>query len=298
MNDEIMVIKSKIGSRKRSRKGLGCCFSTQMFLSTHRFAKFVLAILQDDTSDLKKKNFLDKKMETDQAFTTRPLRTLYINNLNTNLNKEDTTRLLYSFYSQFGSLLDIVVSRHPKHRGQAYVSFRDLSAASNAIHGSHSFPLGGKPMKVAFAKRDSDAVAEYLGTGNAMLRKKQQDKRSKGVIEVGNGIVLKKSKKDNDKNNEEENLPKKTSETLIGDEEAPKNQTLFVENLPIDRTEEQIKVLFNQFEGFKEVRLNESRKDICFVEFDDSFRAERAKKALNGFDVSPTNIIKVTFARM
>ena len=153
-------------------------------------------------------------------------------------------------------------------------------------------------MKVAFAKRDSDAVAEYLGTGNAMLRKKQQDKRSKGVIEVGNGIVLKKSKKDNDKNNEEENLPKKTSETLIGDEEAPKNQTLFVENLPIDRTEEQIKVLFNQFEGFKEVRLNESRKDICFVEFDDSFRAERAKKALNGFDVSPTNIIKVTFARM
>lgn len=193
--------------------------------------------------------------------------------------------------------MDIVVSRHPKHRGQAYLAYRDLISSANALRAGHSFPLGGKPIKIAYAKRDTDIINEYLGVSNAMLRKKQQAKREKGIIEGGKtNIVLKKAKKKGEE--EEEPAVPKTSDTLIGDPDAPKNHVLFVENLPSNRTNTQIQVLFNQFDGFKEVRLNDSKLDVAFIEFKDNFTAERAKKALDRFNITPQNSIKVTFARM
>merc|ERR1712110_584314 len=111
----------------------------------------------------------------------RPIRTLYIQNLETKVNKNDTIRLIYTFFTQFGSVLDIVHSRHPKHRGQAYVSYRDLNASAMALRGAQNFPLAGKPLKVAYAKRDTDKVNEYLGLGNEMTRKKANSMRKKDV---------------------------------------------------------------------------------------------------------------------
>merc|ERR1739848_7907 len=116
-------------------------------------------------------------MDDQVLLSNRPMRTLYVNNLNTKLNREDTQRLLYTFFSQFGSLLDVVVNRHPKHRGQAYVCFRDLSASAMALRGGQGFPIGDRPIKIEYAKRDSDSVSEYLGVGNAMLRKKGHMRR-------------------------------------------------------------------------------------------------------------------------
>ena len=230
---------------------------------------------------------------TDLA-TARPIRTIYINNLNTKINRLETEKLLYSYFSQFGSILDIVISRHPKHRGQAYLAYRDLESSAAAIRGAHSFPLGGKPMKVCYARRETDKVAEFLGVGNEMIRKKLAAKRAKGLTTVGDGITLQKKPKPD----KIDIKSKTTEETLIGDPEAPKNPTLFVENLPENRTQDQVEVLFNQFDGFKELRLNDSKKNIAFVEFSDAFTAERAKKALDRFNMTPTNVIKVTYARI
>ena len=86
--------------------------------------------------------------------------------------------------------------------------------------------------------------------------------------------------------------------TLIGDPEAPPNKTIFLEHLPPDSSDEMIEVLFNQFEGFIEVRMLPTRKDLAFVEFKTAQNAAEAKTALNGFKVTPTNSLKITFAKM
>ena len=85
---------------------------------------------------------------------------------------------------------------------------------------------------------------------------------------------------------------------LIGDPEHPPNHIIFLEHLPNDSTDEMVEVLFNQFEGYKEVRMIPTRKDLAFVEFATSANATKAKEALDKFQVTPTNVLKITYAKM
>lgn len=52
-----------------------------------------------------------------------------------------------------------------------------------------------------------------------------------------------------------------------------------------------------RFPGFKEVRLVPGRHDIAFVEFETDMQAGAAKDALQGFKITPTNAMKITFAK-
>ena len=54
----------------------------------------------------------------------------------------------------------------------------------------------------------------------------------------------------------------------VATENAPPNQILFLTNLPEETNEMMLSMLFNQFPGFKEVRLVPGRHDIAFVEFE------------------------------
>lgn len=47
---------------------------------------------------------------------------------------------------------------------------------------------------------------------------------------------------------------------------APPNKILFVQNLPENSTEAMLAMLFQQFPGFREVRMVEARPGIAFVE--------------------------------
>lgn len=75
------------------------------------------------------------------------------------------------------------------------------------------------------------------------------------------------------------------------------NNILFLTNLPEETSEEVLKLLFNQFPGFKEVRLVPGRSDIAFVEFENECLSATAKESLNGFRLSPTNRMRITFAK-
>lgn len=79
--------------------------------------------------------------------------------------------------------------------------------------------------------------------------------------------------------------------------EQPPNNILFVTNLPEETTDVMLSVLFNQFAGFKEVRLVPGRHDIAFVEFENEYMSGAAKDALQGFKITPSNPIKITFAK-
>jgi len=52
-----------------------------------------------------------------------------------------------------------------------------------------------------------------------------------------------------------------------------------------------------RFPGFKEVRLVPGRHDIAFVEFENEAQAGAAKDALQGFKITPTNAMKISFAK-
>lgn len=58
----------------------------------------------------------------------------------------ETKKLLYALFGQFGKVIDIVVMRTDRLRGQAWVVFADLTASTNALRSLQGFPFYDKPM--------------------------------------------------------------------------------------------------------------------------------------------------------
>ena len=78
--------------------------------------------------------------------------------------------------------------------------------------------------------------------------------------------------------------------------DAPPNQILLLTNLPEKTNEMMLSMLFNQFPGFKEVRLVPGRHDIAFVEFENELQSSAARDALQGFKITPNASMKISFA--
>lgn len=82
----------------------------------------------------------------------RPNNTIYINNLNEKVKKEELKKSLYAIFSQFGQILDIVALKTLKMRGQAFVIFKEIQSSTNALRSMQGFPFYDKPMVKAFPK--------------------------------------------------------------------------------------------------------------------------------------------------
>merc|ERR1711935_298543 len=186
----------------------------------------------------------------------RPNHTIYINNLNEKVKKEDLKKSLYAIFSQFGQIMDIVALKTLKMRGQAFVIFKEVPSADAAIKSMQGFPFYDKPMRIAFSRMESKKAKKRAAKAEAAAQ--------------GRGGVG-------------------------GD--APPNQILFLTNLPEETNETMLSMLFNQFPGFKEVRLVPGRHDIAFVEFENEMQSSAARDALQGFKITPTASMKISFAK-
>ncbi|CAB1454657.1 unnamed protein product [Pleuronectes platessa] len=102
--------------------------------------------------------------------------TIYINNLNEKIKKDELKKSLYAIFSQFGQILDILVAQNLKMKGQAFVIFKEVNSASNALRSMQGFPFYDKPMRIQYAKMDSDIIAKMKGTFVERDRKKEKKK--------------------------------------------------------------------------------------------------------------------------
>lgn len=106
----------------------------------------------------------------------RPNHTIYINNLNEKIKKEELKKSLYAIFSQFGQILDIIALKTLKMRGQAFVIFKEIASATNALRTMQGFPFYDKPMRIQYSKTDSDVIAKMKGTFKERPKKPKQPK--------------------------------------------------------------------------------------------------------------------------
>uniref|UniRef100_A0A8R7Q5Q8 RRM domain-containing protein n=1 Tax=Triticum urartu TaxID=4572 RepID=A0A8R7Q5Q8_TRIUA len=78
-----------------------------------------------------------------------PNQTVYFRNLNEKVKKEELKRSLYALCSQYGRIVDVVALKTHKLRGQAWVAFSEITAATNAFRGLQDFDFYGKKMRLA-----------------------------------------------------------------------------------------------------------------------------------------------------
>ncbi|XP_020252828.1 U2 small nuclear ribonucleoprotein B'' [Asparagus officinalis] len=228
-----------------------------------------------------------------------PNQTIYIRNLNEKIKKEELKRSLYALFSQYGRILDVVSLKTQKLRGQAWVVFSEVTAASTAVRQMQSFPFYDKPMRIQYAKTKSDCIAKVDGTYVAREKKKRQeekaaDKRRKAEEEKQSGPGANGANAQN--GGPSASQASRQPKTGPREETAP-NNILFIQNLPHETTTMMLQILFQQYPGFKEVRMIEAKPGIAFVEFEDDMQASIAMQALQGFKITPQNPMAVAYAK-
>lgn len=90
----------------------------------------------------------------------QPNSTLYVNNLNTKINKTELKRMLYALFGTHGQVLSIVAAKTAKARGQAFIVFKDLSSAIVAMRSLQGYPFYDKSLRIQFAKSQSQSTKE------------------------------------------------------------------------------------------------------------------------------------------
>jgi len=256
-----------------------------------------------------------------------PNHTIYIHNLNEKVKLADLKRSLYFVFSQFGNIVEVIAKKTYKLRGQAWIIFEELSGATKAVKEMQGFSnFYGKELKVSFAKSKSDVIAKADGTFVQRPKRKTAEpaaagKKGKGKDKSKDQPPAKKRKATDEKDGKEEHKagkPKeKKSETPSGAtgaalpashamahvlmgfnaEPTPPNRILFLENLPTETTQLMLTMLFSQYQGYTEVRMVTGKPGIAFVEFQDAYQAGVAMNTLQGFKITPTHLMKISYAR-
>lgn len=300
--------------------------------------------------------------------SSQPSPTLYIQNLDDKIKKSDLKRLLYQLFLVHGKVIDVVVKKG-NMRGQAFVVFRDLQGATQAMRQLDGTGFLDRDLKISYARTKSHATIRQIAGDEVLYHVKLglkdpqslQDKNSKlgGKMTVSGAQAANMEKKkaeelatkkrlqgsssESEHDNEDEtdsrmiggpsNQVSKRSKTTHAnveddDEEAMEedsdseqpidsaaaaavkaagsapilsgedpNPVLFLEGLPAEVTDDMMAVLFQQYPGFQSVRLVPGRTGIAFVQFDTAAQSDMAKAALDGFQLAPGVVMKVSFAR-
>jgi U2 small nuclear ribonucleoprotein B'' len=92
------------------------------------------------------------------AAANPPNPTLYINNLNDKLTKDELRTQLYALFTTYGRIIDIVASKDSKMRGQAFLVFADLASATSAMRACEGMVFYDKPLRINYAKSKSYAT--------------------------------------------------------------------------------------------------------------------------------------------
>lgn len=161
-------------------------------------------------------------------------------------------------------------------RGQAWIIYEDVQAATAALQAEQAFTFFGKDLKLAYAVETSDRIAKRDGT-----------------------YVPKAKRKKFQQPPQQEQPPPPPQETTTAAApsapEEPPSHILFAKNLPSECNEMMLAMLFRQYTGFKEVRI--PRAGLAFVEFDDEPHATLALERLNGFKLTTTDTLKLTYGK-
>ncbi|EPS58040.1 spliceosomal protein, partial [Genlisea aurea] len=204
-------------------------------------------------------------------------------------------RSLYALFSQFGRIVDIVALKTSKLRGQAWVVFSDVPAASNAVRQMQSFPFYDKPMRIQYAKTKSDCIAKAEGTYDKKARKLEdkveRNRRPEDNQQQPNGHQA-------DANGAAVVRPAMPP-GVMGQQQSvtEPNNILFVENLPYETNSMMLELLFKQYPGFREVRMVEAKPGIAFVEFEDDSQSSIAMQDLQGFKITAQNPMAISYAK-
>ena len=194
--------------------------------------------------------------------------------------------------TQYGPVLDIVAQKTPKKRGQAFVVFRDITAAAAAMRAVQGMAFLGKALRVQFAKTKSDAVAEIDGD-IAERRRERIQRRLAAAASAAPAAPAEGDTKAHKRPRSESAAPSDKEEASEGD--AKKAKT--VPGLPEACTAAMRGALFSQVAGFVAAKRVPVAPGMAVVEYENEAAAVLARERLRGFRVDSTHAMSIAFMK-
>ncbi|KAF5572126.1 small nuclear ribonucleoprotein snRNP U1A, partial [Fusarium pseudocircinatum] len=108
-----------------------------------------------------------------------PISTVYVQNLEERVKLDALVDALRTVFAEFGNVVDIVAKKNLRAKGQAFVVYDSPESAQDAINEIDGFDLFGKPMKLAFARTQSDKTVELKGNQEELEQHKRHRQAEK-----------------------------------------------------------------------------------------------------------------------
>lgn len=257
--------------------------------------------------------------------TSQPNTALYINNLNDKLRKEELRLQLYALFTTYGKVIDIIASKGPKMKGQAFLVFTDLVSATTAMRACEGMMFYDKPMRISYAKTKSYATArredpDFVPPTSVHARPEVSKIAKVTVSSVDKRQRTEDSTPDQPQPKREKSQDDSEGEEMEIDEDDDKEQQsrvpasmpasieqpsprLLCTNLPQEVTDDVLSVLFQQYRGFQSTHVTQAptpdaagaRVKMAQVFFESSELASVAKEALDGFTLKKGWQMKVAY---
>ncbi|KAK1444575.1 hypothetical protein BgAZ_104810 [Babesia gibsoni] len=196
-----------------------------------------------------------------------PNQTLYVQNLDDSVHVNDLVKLLYELFVPYGEVVDIQARRTQKMRGQAFVAFSEISSAIAAFKGVKDRIFLNRPLKVTYARKISYKAMKPAECYRYLTQSRQQQAQFD-----------------------------ETQDAVGGHEPGSQSYTLVVENMHPDMNKMAVELLFKQYPGYKDCRFVEG-KAVAFVDFATLYQGEVALQGLQGFKVSHSHELRISFAK-
>jgi RNA recognition motif-containing protein len=256
--------------------------------------------------------------------SNQPNTTLYLNNLNDKVNKEELRSQLFALFTTYGKIIDIVASKSQRMRGQAFLVFTDLAGATSAMRGCEGMVFYDKPLHIDYAKSKSHATlrkedpsfvppssanASAIATRNGKVA---TEKRRRDEDTPDGEPQLKRERGDDNDEEEMEIDEEEESAQLSAANNKPvalpqpllqSSARLLCTNLPQEVTDKVLSVLFQQYKGFQTTHVVQSptpnpagvNVKMAQVLFDSPDLATIAKEALDGFTLKKGWLMSVAY---
>jgi U2 small nuclear ribonucleoprotein B'' len=194
----------------------------------------------------------------------------------------DLRESMRCIFGQFGNIIDVVTRRTYKLRGQAWVVFEKEEDAADALKFMQGFPFFNKPIRIAYAKKKSDAVAKLDGSyveaeveSRKQARREANEARKQATAKPASG----------------------RHPAAAAAAATDTTRTLFIENLPKEANEGMLVLVFQRFPGLKEVRMVPHKPGVAFVEYDNDEGAAAALAELQGFKLATDKPMMLSYGK-
>lgn len=238
------------------------------------------------------KLLIDRSQPVGRWASVAPNQTLYVNNLNERLNRDELVKALKHVFGQFGRILDVICYTKIKAaKGQAFIVFDEITSATKALHEMNNFLFYHKPLRVSYAKTKSDVIAKRDGTFRPRPAKKR-----KGDVKDAKKLKFKFQKGDSKADVKPAAQQAATTQAAVQPPSLPPNRILLIQNLPKEATEAMVSMLFQGTQGFQKVSLIPGYAGYAYVEYKDKQLAAEAMNSLQGFKITAQNQLLISFA--